>query len=222
MFERQGPLTRELLLSPAKFGLGLAPEALQADAVTGSVCGFCSTGCNLNIHLRDGAAIGLTPAADYPVNRGMACPKGWEALAVLDAADRGTVPLLKAANGGRTPIDWDAAIAEMVRRIRAIQSRYGDDAVAFLSTGQIATEEMALLGAVAKFGLGMRHGDGNTRQCMATAVAAYKESFGFDAPPYTYADLEASDCLVFVGSNPCIAHPILWERVTRNRRSPEI
>ncbi|HEX6986014.1 MAG TPA: molybdopterin-dependent oxidoreductase, partial [Planctomycetaceae bacterium] len=68
----------------------------------------------------------------------------------------------------------------------------------------------------------MLHGDGNTRQCMATSVAAYKESFGFDAPPYAYADLEQSDCLVFVGANPCIAHPILWERVTRNRRSPEV
>ena len=45
---------------------------------------------------------------------------------------------------------------------------------------------MALLGAVAKFGMGMVHGDGNTRQCMATAVVAYKQAFGFDAPPYTY------------------------------------
>ena len=48
---------------------------------------------------------------------------------------------------------------------------------------------MALLGALAKFGMGMLHGDGNTRQCMATAVVAYKQSFGFDAPPYTYAGL---------------------------------
>ena len=68
--------------------------------------------------------------------------------------------------------------------------------IAFLSTGQIVTEEMAFLGALAKFGMGMLHGDGNTRQCMATAVTAYKESFGFDAPPYTYADFEAvgRDC----------------------------
>ena len=71
--------------------------------------------------------------------------------------------------------------------------------IAFLSTGQIATEEMALLGALAKFGMGMVHGDGNTRQCMATSVVAHKESFGFDAPPYTYADFEESDVLVFVG-----------------------
>ena len=72
---------------------------------------------------------------------------------------------------------------------------------------------MALLGALAKFGMGMVHGDGNTRQCMATAVVAYKQAFGFDAPPYTYQDFEESDCIVLVGSNLCIAHPIMWERV---------
>ncbi len=81
---------------------------------------------------------------------------------------------------------------------------------------------MAFLGALAKFGMGMLHGDGNTRQCMATAVVAYKQSFGFDAPPYTYADFEESDVIVLVGSNLCIAHPIMWERVMRNPHSPEI
>ena len=110
----------------------------------------------------------------------------------------------------------------MAARFRAIQAEHGADSVAFLSTGQIATEEMALLGALAKFGMGIVHGDGNTRQCMATAVVAYKQAFGFDAPPYTYQDLEESDCIVLVGANLCIAHPILWERVTRNPHSPEI
>src|SRR5262249_28420434 len=107
-------------------------------------------------------------------------------------------------------------------RFGAIQARHGKAAVAFLSTGQIVTEEMAFLGALAKFGMGMLHGDGNTRQCMATAVVAYKQSFGFDAPPYSYADLEESDVVVLVGSNLCIAHPILWERLCRNRRKPKI
>src|SRR6185437_9433674 len=88
--------------------------------------------------------------------------------------------------------------------------------------GQIPLEEMLYLGALAKFGMGMIHGDGNTRQCMASSVVAHKESFGFDAPPYTYQDLEESDVLVFVGANPCIAHPILWQRVMRNPHRPEI
>jgi assimilatory nitrate reductase catalytic subunit len=57
---------------------------------------------------------------------------------------------------------------------------------------------------------------------MATSAVAYKQSFGFDAPPFTYADFEESDVLVFIGANPCVAHPIMWQRVLRNRRSPEI
>jgi assimilatory nitrate reductase catalytic subunit len=217
-----GSLTRELLRTPGRFGLGQVPVIKKPDATTPMVCGYCSTGCSLNVHLRDGQAVNLTPATDYPVNLGMACPKGWEALSVLDADDRATVPLLKGPDGQRRTIDWPTAMEVMVGRIKEIQARHGADSVAFLSTGQIPTEEMALLGALAKFGMGMVHGDGNTRQCMATAVVAYKQSFGFDAPPYTYQDFEESDCIVLVGSNLCIAHPIMWERVMRNRHKPEI
>jgi assimilatory nitrate reductase catalytic subunit len=70
--------------------------------------------------------------------------------------------------------------------------------------------------------MGIVHGDGNTRQCMATSVVAYKESLGFDAPPYTYKDFEESDVIVLIGSNLCIAHPIMWQRVLMNRHQPEI
>ncbi len=217
-----GPLTRDLLLSPGGFGLGHVPAKLQPTAVTTSVCGYCSTGCSLTVHLKDGEAVSLSPNTEYPVNLGMACPKGWEALTVLDAPDRATTPLLRDASGKLKPVDWDTALKTFVARMQGIQSRHGDDSIAFISTGQMATEEMALLGALAKFGMGMKHGDGNTRQCMATAVVAYKQSFGFDAPPYTYADFEESDTIVLVGSNLCLAHPIMWERVMRNKHKPEI
>jgi assimilatory nitrate reductase catalytic subunit len=222
LVQRHGPLTTELLQTPSRFGLGLAPRKLHADAAVDSVCGFCSTGCNLKVHLRDGAAVGLAPAADYPVNLGMACPKGWEALEVLDAPDRATTPLQRNAAGRLEPATWNDALRTFVDRMKSIQAAHGPHSVAFLSTGQIVTEEMAFLGALAKFGMGLRHGDGNTRQCMATSVVAYKEAFGFDAPPYTYADLEESDVIVLVGSNLCIAHPILWQRVLHNPHRPEI
>lgn len=212
-----GPLTSELVRRPGDFGLGQVPSALAPDATTTTVCGFCSTGCGLKIHLRDGVAVNLSPETNYPVNLGMACPKGWEALTPLDAADRGTTPLIdgKAAR-------WDEAMIVFATKLREIQRRHGADSVAVLSTGQIVTEEMCFLGALIKFGLGIRHLDSNTRQCMATSHVAYKQSFGFDAPPFSYADFEESDVLVFIGANPCIAHPIMWQRVLRNRRSPKI
>ncbi len=220
LHQRTGKLTERLNRETSEIGLGSLPTRKLPDAVMKSVCGFCSTGCGLNIHLRDGVAISVTPDVEYPVNTGMACPKGWESLRVLDAPDRATTPLLRQANGDFQAISWQQATATFCDRFKSIQAEHGPESVAFLSTGQIATEEMFFLGCLTKFGMGIVHGDGNTRQCMATAAVAYKQSFGFDSPPFTYADLELSDVLVFVGANPCLAHPIIWQRVLQNRNNP--
>jgi anaerobic selenocysteine-containing dehydrogenase len=103
--EWNGPLTADLVREPAKFGLGQVPSRLVPDATTKAICGFCSTGCGLKIHLKDGEAINLTPDPDYPVNLGTACPKGWEALSVLDAPDRAKMPILHGKE-----VDWDTAL----------------------------------------------------------------------------------------------------------------
>jgi assimilatory nitrate reductase catalytic subunit len=188
-----------------------------------SVCGYCAVGCNLVAQGRQGSIPSLAPDAWYPVNAGLACSKGYESLAPLRADDRALVPLVRdEATGTMAPTSWEGAIATMVERLRAIQARHGADAIAFLSSGQLVSEEMALLGVLAKLGMGMQHGDANTRQCMATSVVAYRESFGFDAPPYAFCDLDESDVIVLWGSNLCVAQPVLWERVRRSRRSPVV
>jgi anaerobic selenocysteine-containing dehydrogenase len=223
LVDKHGPLTRELMLDPSRFGLASLVDTRQPHTTVRSVCGYCSTGCGLNLHVQQGGATSLSPLTDYPVNLGMACPKGWQALDVLDSPDRATQPLLRATrNQPLTATDWNTALDTFCNQFRRIQQQHGNESVAFLTTGQIPTEEMAFLGGLTKFGMGMVHGDGNTRQCMASAAVAYKQSFGFDAPPFTYSDFEESDTLIFVGANPCIAHPIMWERVIRNAHNPRI
>jgi assimilatory nitrate reductase catalytic subunit len=217
-----GPLTEELVLKPGDFGLGHVPARLKPDATVKTICGFCSTGCGLKVHLLNGEAINLSPEVTYPVNLGMACPKGWEALTPLRSPDRATTPLLRNAQGELGPVSWEAALKVFVEKFKNIQQQHGPDSLAWLGTGQITSEELAFLGVLGKMGMGIRHGDGNTRQCMATSVTAYKESFGFDAPPFSYDDFEESDVLIFIGSNLCVAHPILWQRVLRNRHHPNI
>src|SRR5690606_11755077 len=99
-----------------------------------------------------GEAINLTADSSYPVNLGMACPKGWEALTPLAANDRAIRPLLRnPATGKLESVSWPLALKAFVDNFRGIQKRHGDAAISFLSTGQIVTEEMALLGALAKF-----------------------------------------------------------------------
>ena len=221
--QHTGPLTRDLVLEPGSFGLGKVPKRLKPASTVTSICGYCATGCQMKIHLdENGEAINLTPQPGYPVNLGMACPKGWQALDPLDSPDRATTPLLRDASGERKSVAWQTALDTFVSRFKSIQESHGREGVAFLSTGQIPFEEMALLGCLFKFGMGFLHSDANTRQCMATAVTAYKQSFGFDAPPATYADFEESDVVMLVGANLCIAHPILWQRGMRNKRNPKI
>lgn len=169
---RTGTMTGELAHAPSE--LGNVPARLQPSGTARSICGFCSTGCSLQIHLDEhGQAINLTPDKAYPVNLGMACPKGWEALTPLAAPDRATTPLLRnPATGRLEPVDWPTALRAFVENFQGIQARHGKPALSFLSTGQIPMEEMAFLGALAKFGIGMLHVDSNTRQCMATAHVA--------------------------------------------------
>ncbi len=194
----------------------------MARKIVRTVCGYCSTGCNFSIETGDDKPPVVIADASYPVNLGKACPKGFQLLGHLGSSERATAPLLRDSQGNLQPVSWDTALTAFTGRFKKIQERYGNDAVAFLGTGQIVSEEHALLGALAKFGMNLLHGDGNTRQCMATAAVAYKQAFGFDSPPFTYKDFEESDVMIFVGSNPVIAHPVMWNRVKMNQRQPKI
>jgi assimilatory nitrate reductase catalytic subunit len=192
------------------------------DGVIRTICSYCSVGCAIDVKIERGEPVKVLPAADYPVNLGKTCSKGFNLLKPMSAGDRALYPMLRGPGGELARIAWDDAARVFVERMQAVQAQYGKESIAVISTGQLPMEEMAFLGCFARFGMGVRHIDGNTRQCMATSAAAYKQAFGFDAPPYSYRDAEESDCLIFVGANPVIAHPIFWHRVKRNRRQPAI
>ena len=201
---------------PAASGSARSRRDRAPTAVTRMICGFCSTGCWLDVHLRDGEAVNLTPTHRPPGQPGHGLPQGLGGARPRSRADdRATTPLLRDADGRpRSPSTGPTrARAMFATRIKAIQAEHGPESVAFLSTGQIPTEEMALLGALAKFGMGMRHGDGNTRQCMATVGRAPTRRRSGSTPRRTPTPTSRqSDVIVLVGSNLCIAHPIMWER----------
>lgn len=186
-----------------------------------STCNYCSIACNLDFHVEDNTIKRVTPTVDYPVNRGFCCVKGLN----LDKQNTRFLnpvrPLMRNAKGEFEQITWEEAFQAFATKIKAIQAKYGQKSVAFISTGQLLTEEMALLGHIARDFLGI-DGDGNTRLCMATSVVAHKQSFGFDAPPYTLKDLELTDTMIFIGANPVVAHPILWGRARKNKHAKVI
>ncbi|WP_195428428.1 molybdopterin oxidoreductase family protein [Clostridium sp. D46t1_190503_E9] len=185
--------------------------------VVRSTCNYCSIACNFDFHVEDDGFIQrVKPAKDYPVNKGFCCVKGLNLDKQNTIYENPVLPLLRNEKGKLEHISWEKAFNIFAERVKKIQDEYGKESFAFLSTGQLCTEEMALAGHIGRTFLG-GNGDGNTRLCMATAVVAYKQSFGFDSPPYTFEDLELSDVMIFIGCNPVVAHPILWSRVIKNR-----
>lgn len=181
-----------------------------------STCNYCALACNLDFYTEDGKIKRVVPTPHYPVNKGFSCIKGLNLDKQCTKFNGSKKPLLKMKDGERKAIEWREAFDLFASKMTAIQEKYGKESVAYISTGQLITEEMALLGHVGRSYMGI-NGDGNTRLCMASAVVAYKQSFGFDAPPYTLKDLELSDTIFFIGANPVIAHPIAWGRVRKNK-----
>lgn len=180
-----------------------------------STCNYCSLACNLNFHVEDNTIKFVEPTKGYPVNNGFCCIKGLNLDKQNTKFKNPVLPRLRDKDGNMKEISWDQAFKEVASKIKEIQKKYGRESVAFISTGQLTTQEMALAGHIGRNFLGM-NGDGNTRLCMATSVVAYKQSFGFDAPPYTMNDAELTDTMILIGANPVVAHPILWGRMKRN------
>ncbi len=110
---------------------------------------------------------------------------------------------------------WDVALARAVEGLQAVHQR-DPDSVAVLGSGQQTNEAAYALGKVARGGFGTRNYDANTTLCMASAVTAYYQTFGSDAPPCTYADISDADRHVVWGANPAVAHPVLFRWVQQS------
>ncbi len=187
-----------------------------ADKWVKTTCGYCSVGCGMLVGVKDGKAVSVRGNPDHPVNLGKLCPKGLSEHHILDAPGRAKQPLLR-KNGKLVPVSWDEALDTMIEKFGAVQQKYGNDALGVIGTGQLLTEECYTLGKLVQLGFRTRNSDGNTTLCMASAVSGYKLSFGSDGPPGSYKDMETADVILLIGANIADNHPILCQRLERNK-----
>ena len=173
-----------------------------------TTCMRCAVGCG---YLQRGTDDGLGVAdvrgdPDHPTNNGLKCRRGVRETVDPDG-ERLTEPLIR-RGGTLQPTDWDTALGVVTTRlIEAL--RKGSDNVAVLGSGQQTNEAAYALGKVARGAFGTRYYDANTTLCMASAVTAYYQAFGSDAPPPTYDDIPDAETHVVWGANPSVAHPVM-------------
>ena len=174
-----------------------------------TTCCYCGVGCGVLAAVSKDEIFAVRGDPSHPANFGRLCSKGLS----LHEADPSFRALYPEVDGRR--VSWDAALDRIANQFRQTIAEHGADAVAFYISGQLLTEDYYVFNKLAKGLLGTNNIDTNSRLCMASAVAAYKQTLGADAPPSCYEDIEAAECIFIAGSNTAWAHPILFQRIEK-------
>ena len=185
---------------------------------TQSTCPYCGVGCGVIIASQGQEMTGVRGDPDHPANFGRLCTKGSTLhLTASSAVTRQTRLLypMRREHRGEAPkrVAWDSALGFASQRFAQIITDHGPDAVGFYISGQLLTEDYYVFNKLAKGLIGTNNIDSNSRLCMSSAVAGYKQTLGSDAPPSCYDDVKHAQCLFIVGSNTAYAHPVLFRRI---------
>ena len=194
-------------------------NALSKDPpVVRTTCPYCGVGCGVlaSPDGQGGAMISGDP--DHPANFGKLCSKGSALGETLSLDTRVLHPMLRQPDGSFARTGWPNALDKVADGFHRIVERDGPDAVAFYLSGQLLTEDYYVANKLMKGFIGSANVDTNSRLCMASSVAGHKRAFGADTVPGTYSDLDQADLLVLVGSNAAWCHPVLFQRMVKNRR----
>jgi assimilatory nitrate reductase catalytic subunit len=185
---------------------------------TRSTCPYCGVGCGVIIESRGDQITGVRGDPDHPANFGRLCSKGSSlhltAAAPVTRQTRLLHPLRRESRGA-TPhrISWDSAMDLAATEFGRVITAHGPNAVGFYISGQLLTEDYYVFNKLAKGLVGTNNVDTNSRLCMSSAVAGYKQTLGADAPPACYDDVNHAHCLFIAGSNTAWAHPVLFRRI---------
>ena len=176
-----------------------------------TTCCYCGIGCGVLATVSNGVIEAVRGDPAHPANYGRLCTKGL-ALHKADASFRALYPEV---HGERKT--WDQALDHVAEHLRATIAKHGPDAIGFYVSGQFLTEDYYVFNKLAKGLIGTNNIDTNSRLCMASAVAGYKQTLGADAPPACYEDIDVTECAFIAGSNTAWAHPVLFRRLEAAR-----
>src|SRR3954471_6935323 len=196
---------------------GVNAPSPQPPAVR-TTCPYCGVGCGV-LAQPDGYG-GAVVAGDppHPANFGRLCSKGSALGETLGLDQRVLHPMLRQFDGSLARVNWSVALDRVADGFQRIVARHGPEAVAFYLSGQLLTEDYYVANKLMKGFIGSGNVDTNSRLCMASSVAGHKRAFGADTVPGSYEDLDAADLIVLVGSNAAWCHPVLFQRMVKNRR----
>jgi assimilatory nitrate reductase catalytic subunit len=190
---------------------------------TKATCCYCGVGCGVIIESDGKQVIGVRGDSDHPANFGRLCTKGstlhLTANPLLQQQARALHPEMRVLRDApRARSSWDATLDFIAKKFASTIREHGPDSVGFYISGQLLTEDYYVFNKLAKGLIGTNNIDTNSRLCMSSAVAGYKQTLGADAPPACYEDVDHAELIFIAGSNTAYAHPILYRRIEDARK----
>lgn len=168
-------------------------------------CNLCEAMCGVEIKSEGREIVAIAGDAHDPFSRGHICPKAVALKDIYTDRDRLKYPVRRTAKGWER-IGWDEAFDEVVARLKAVQARYGPNAVAIYSGNPTAHNFGSML--FAPFFLRAL----KTRQrYSATSVDQLPHHF---ASFFMFGhqlllpipDIDRTDFLLVLGANPVVSN----------------
>ena len=104
-------------LEPAKaYAQGLK---IKDAKVTRTICPYCSVGCGILVHTKDGKVVNTEGDPDHPISEGTLCSKGASLYQVINNPLRLTKPKYRAPGSAEfKEVEWDWALDEIAKRVK--------------------------------------------------------------------------------------------------------
>ena len=91
---------------------------------TTSVCCYCSVGCGILVHTKDGKVINSEGDPEHPISEGTLCSKGGSIYQVVNNPDRLLKPRYRSPGAAEwKEVEWDWALDQVARRIKDTRDR---------------------------------------------------------------------------------------------------
>jgi len=196
------------------------------DKKVDSVCPFCGVGCLLTYKVKDNAIVSVE-GRDGPANHSRLCVKGRFGFDYAHSPQRLTVPLIRKSGVPKDPealahlnrdtadwsevfreATWEEALALSTGTLRGLRDQHGKKSLAGFGSAKGSNEEAYLFQKLVRTGFGSNNVDHCTRLCHASSVAALLEGVGSGAVSNQVNDVEHSDLIFVIGSNPTSNHPV--------------
>ncbi len=177
---------------------------------TVTTCPYCGVGCQLELRVNNNelVEVGSVYRENTPNPHGQTCVKGRFGLEFVNHPDRLKSPLMK-KNGQLEEVSWEEALDHVAARFSEIKEKYGSNSIAGLSSAKCTNEENYLMQKFMRAVIKTNSVDHCARLCHASTVAGLAKAFGSGAMTNSISEIEGSDLIFVIGSNPTENHPVI-------------